>query len=394
MFGLVIGVIAVLGLLAVQAAANSRILRRLASFDPAGGPTVAVLIPARNEAARVGAAVSAWLAQSYDRFSLVVYDDDSGDDTSAAALRGAGADPRFRLLEGGALPPGWRGKPYACHRLRQAAGAEILVFADADVVPAPDALRLTVGALAATGADVVSALPRHESPSLAIRALLGLQGWAILALVPWWLSGERGPWRGALNGQFVAIRAGAYDAAGGYEAVRGSLAEDAALGRRLAALGLRVAYLDGAGVLTCRPYSTPVEAWHANVRNLAAVLGSPRWALAGAAALAALHAGPVVALVAGAGIVPGWPWTPLAAIAVGLVPRRLADRRAGHGWASTLLHPLAVTALAAMMVESWRRAEAGADVEWRGRRYRAGDGGAGLTDGRRSGRGSAGGAAA
>ena len=59
------------------------------------------------------------------------------------------------------------------------------------------------------------------------------------------------------------------------------------------------------------------------------------------------------------------------ALALGLVPRWLADRRSGHGGAVTLLHPLAVAALAAMMLESWRRVRVGATVEWRGRRYRA-----------------------
>jgi hypothetical protein len=127
-------------------------------------------------------------------------------------------------------------------------------------------------------------------------------------------------------------------------------------------------------MLTCRPYESFAELWRANVRNLgAALLGSSVLALGGAAALLLLHVGPLVALIAGPAHVPAWPWWPLTALALALASRRLADRSGGDGLGVTLLHPLAVTVLAAMIVESWRRARLGGIVEWRGRRYRARD---------------------
>jgi cellulose synthase/poly-beta-1,6-N-acetylglucosamine synthase-like glycosyltransferase len=364
-----------LTLLALQAVVNIRFVGRLGATPVTAGPAVAVLVPARNEAVRIGVAVAAWLAQTYAPFTLIVYDDESADGTAAAAVAAAGGDPRLQVLAGGALPSGWRGKPHACHALRAATSADVLVFADADVVPVPDALACAIGALAAAGADVVSALPRHESRDPIVRAIVGVQGWAALALVPWWLTRWRqAPAWTVLNGQFVVIKARAYDGSGGFAAVRASLAEDAALGRRLAALGHRVVLLDGSDVLGCRPYAALREVWEANVRNLAAVLlGSSTLALGGAVALVLLHLAPVVALVAGGGQVLGWPWWPLAGVALALLPRWLADRRAGHGLGVTLLHPVAVAVLAAMMVESCRRARLGGSVEWRGRRYRVSD---------------------
>lgn len=365
----------ILALFALQAAVNDRRLGRLSAMPAGAGPALAVLIPARNEAGRIGSAVAAWLAQSYQRFTLIVYDDDSSDGTTAAALAAARGDGRLRVIAGGALPPGWCGKAHACHRLRGCTDAEVLVFADADVIPAPDALARTIGALVTTGADVVSALPRHESRRLLMRSLVGLQGWAVLALVPWWLTRwSRAAALAVLNGQFLAIRARVYDEAGGFAAVRDSLAEDVALGRRLATLGHRAIFLDGAGVLGCRPYAALGELWEANVRNLTAVLlGSSLLALGGAAALVLVHVVPALALLTGRGWLPGWPWWPLAAVGLALLPRRLADRRAGYGIAVTLLHPLAVGVLVAMILESWRRARMGGSVEWRGRRYRATD---------------------
>lgn len=368
-------VLGVLALLALQAAVNSRCLGRLDALPAAAGRSVAVLIPARNEATRIAAAIEGWLAQTYRSFTLIVYDDESTDGTATVARAAAGGDARLSVIAGGVLPPGWRGKPHACHRLRGVADAEILVFADADVVPGPDVLGRTVGGLLATGADALSALPRHEGGRLVMRALVGLQRWAALTLVPWWFPRRR---RAAaltvVNGQFIAIQARCYDAVGGFAAVGGSLAEDVALGRRLAALGHLTVFLDGAGMLTCRPYATFGELWAANVRNLAAaVFHSSLLSLGGASALLLLHVAPVVVLAAGPASTPAWPWWPLAAVALALLPRRLADRRTGDGVGVTLLHPLAVAVLAAMIVESWRRARLGRSVEWRGRRYRATD---------------------
>jgi hypothetical protein len=369
--------LALLAAIAAQALLNARRLARLERFPPAREPaTVAVLVPARNEAARIAACVRAWRAQDRRDFELVVYDDDSTDGTAALAGAAAGADPRVRVLRGSALPPGWRGKAYACHQLRALTRAEVLVFADADVVPDPRALGHALGALVALGAGACSALVRHWSPSLAVRALTGLQAWAVFAFVPLWLRGRGArPRFTVTNGQFLVLRADACDAVGGFAAVASSLAEDTALGRRLAAAGYRVALVDGAGLLACRPYTRLGEAWQANVRNLAvALLGSGSLAVVAAAGLALLHLGPVAQL--GAALAAGDAWlgsVALVEIALGLVPRALADRRARHPAAETLLHPLAVAALVAMIAESALRYRGLGTVEWRGRRYVATD---------------------
>ncbi|HXH81889.1 MAG TPA: hypothetical protein VNN07_03065, partial [Candidatus Tectomicrobia bacterium] len=54
---------------------------------------------------------------------------------------------------------------------------------------------------------------------------------------------------------------------------------------------------------------------------------------------------------------------------LGLVPRAVCDRRAGYDLVTTLLHPLTVTALIVMILESTLRARGLGAVEWRGRRY-------------------------
>jgi chlorobactene glucosyltransferase len=166
--------------LAIQTLLNVRHLPRLERMPPPSRfPRVAVLLPARNEAARIGKAVRAWMQQSYPDAGILVYDDASADGTGVLAAA-AGGD-RVRVLRGGPLPAGWRGKTHASHQLREHADAEILLFADADVTPAASTLAATVSALQSLNADALSALPRHESAHLGIRALVALQNWAPLA---------------------------------------------------------------------------------------------------------------------------------------------------------------------------------------------------------------------
>jgi len=342
---------------------------------PAVLPRAAVLIPARDEAERIGACVRAWARQDYPDYEVVVYDGDSSDGTAALAAGAAAAAGHVRILLGRGLPPGWRGKPHALSRLRAAVQADLLVFADADVVPARETLARLAGALGAFGADALSALPTHAAPA-AVRVLAAIQHWAVLALVPLWLPrARRRPCFAVLNGQCLAIRAHAYDAVGGFGAVRASLAEDTALGRRLVAQGHRVALADGAELLTCEPYRRLGGLWAATVRYLPSVMfESGALLLAGAVALIALHLGPLALLALG--FVRGtsgellWTWLPLLELALALGARAVADRRGGYPWWVTLAHPLALAALAAACVDAAVRRRRDRPVEWRGRRYR------------------------
>ena len=78
---------------------------------PAG--RVVVLIPARNEAATIGATVSSLARQTFAGvIHLIVIDDGSTDCTAEVALaaaRESGILERFTLLRGAPVPSGWTG---------------------------------------------------------------------------------------------------------------------------------------------------------------------------------------------------------------------------------------------------------------------------------------------
>jgi len=360
-----------LGAILLQTLLNHFAVARLGRYpESMPTPRVAVLIPARDEAAAIGIAVRGWLAQDYPDYEIVVLDDASRDATATRAAAAGGT--RVRVVRNDSLPDGWRGKAHACHRLRAETRAELLAFADADIRPAPSALTAAVATLAALGVDALSALPRHESASLGVRALVALQNWAPFALTPLWLpAARRRPIYAVTNGQFLIVRADVYDRIGGFAAVHDDLGEDAAFGRRLVACGARLGLAEGTGLLRCHPYQGVRAVWDANVRNLeSAFLGSRALLVAVAAAAAILVLGPPALLTCGI-VTQGAPTVasaapPLLEMALLVASRVVTDARAGYAWWLALSHPPALLATAAMALAAARPRR---EIRWRGRRY-------------------------
>ena len=88
-------------------------------------PRVSVVLPARDAASTVGAAVSSVLWQTFPDLELIVVDDGSTDRT--AAVVSAFGDDRVRLLSTGGV-----GVAAARNRAVEAAAGELVTFCDAD----------------------------------------------------------------------------------------------------------------------------------------------------------------------------------------------------------------------------------------------------------------------
>src|SRR5712671_2182279 len=103
--------------LILRAARQFRAHRALPVGESASAEhSVAIIVPARNEARNIGQCLSGLSAQRglAAGSSIIVVDDGSRDGTADKIRAAAQNDGRIGLVEAGALPVGWMGKPYAC----------------------------------------------------------------------------------------------------------------------------------------------------------------------------------------------------------------------------------------------------------------------------------------
>jgi hypothetical protein len=343
--------------------ANLARLRRPPAPPPEVATAVSVLVPARDEAGRVGRCLSAVRAQrGLRRLEVVVLDDRSTDGTAQVVRQHVTADPRVRMLSGADEPPaGWLGKPWACARLAEAATGDVLVFVDADVVLEPDALARVVATMGQARLDAVSPYPRQLAVTAPERLVQPLLQWSWLTFLP--LGPAETSARESLvaaNGQLLAVKADSYRRAGGHAAVAGEVLDDVALFRALKRAGYRAVVVDGTDLATCRMYEGWPQLRDGYTKSLWAAFGSPAGAAGAVGLLGLLYVVPPVAALAGARI--GW-----AGYAAGVLGRVVVGRRVGSRvWPDALAHPVSVAALGYLTASSWRRRRRG-QLTWKGR---------------------------
>ena len=250
----------VIGFLAIGlliALGNSLFIHRLRrkALPPGQSPFVSILVPARNEAQNVEACVRSLLAQQYPAFEVLVLDDHSTDATHALLEEIKREKPGLIILSGTSLPPGWLGKHWACHQLARTARGELLLFTDADTRHEPDALRDSVATLLERRVDLLTAFPREEVITWGEKLTVPILGFALFSFVPVFLARWRGLSRLSMTiGQYMLFRRTAYEAVGGFEAIRAHPVDDVALGRRILSHGYRWLLVDGTEHVHCRMY--------------------------------------------------------------------------------------------------------------------------------------------
>jgi dolichol-phosphate mannosyltransferase len=232
-------------------------------------PRVTVLVPARNEAARIGPCLDALAADGWTD-ELLVIDDRSTDDTAEVA-RAHGAT----VIAGQEPPPGRIGKPWALEQGLRAAAGEVVVAVDADVRPRPGLVSALVGELRRREAEghrpvLLSAVPQVDPPHRVDRAVHA----AFAATVPLRFgpadarSPEPQPSRATANGRLLCARARPLREAGGFALGAGGLTDDIALARALAGRGWLVAGADATALAEVRPSPGRASSWRSQRRAI------------------------------------------------------------------------------------------------------------------------------
>ncbi len=349
-------------------------LRRYRAPAAATGalPTISVLIPARNEARSIEAAVRSILASRGVAIEIVVMDDGSTDGTAAMVAALAGGDARVRVEHAPTLPAGWNGKQHACWALAHAACHELLCFIDADVRLEPEAMARMSAFLERRGADLVSGFPRQLTKTWMEWLLLPLIHFVLLGFLPMSKMREgTDPSFAAGCGQFLMVRREAYRASGGHAAIKATMHDGLMLPKLFRQHGYRTDLADLTGLARCRMYTNAREVWQGLAKNATEGIAAPVRIL------------PISLLLVLGQVLPFglviWVMTHrvsdfvmacvISAVCGACLPRLLAIRRFRQNWRSAALHPFGILMLLAVQWYAFGRKLMGGAVSWKDRAY-------------------------
>jgi chlorobactene glucosyltransferase len=249
---------------------------------PGSWPSLAVIIPARNEAQTIGTCLQSLMEQTYpgDRYQVLVVNDGSVDSTAEVVARFALDHPQITLVNAGTLPEGWLGKPHACWVGARGVQSEWLCFLDADTHPGPELLTAAMSTALQRKLEVLSLHPRQVMLGFWERLLMPIPFMSLMLLMD--ASAINDPQRkqAMANGQFILVQRKAYLAVGGHESIRGEVLEDVRLAQLLKGAGFRLQLIGGDKFIRTRMYSELSPVWQGLARGGSELFGIPLTLLA------------------------------------------------------------------------------------------------------------------
>ena len=238
--------------------------------------SLSVVIPAFDEEKNIEGCLTHVLMSERpcSRWNVIVVDDQSSDNTVKIAEKAivtvAGADqPGATVLQAGPRPKGerWVGKNWGCCQAMEQVNSEWVLFIDADVTLAPDAIRRALHQSINENADLFSLAPRLTCGCLAewmvqpiMASLLGL-GFPILE------ANDPASTVAFAAGPFMLFRRDSYNAIGGHRALAGEVVEDLALARRIKEGGFRLRYVLGIDAVDLQMYANLQALWEGWSKN-------------------------------------------------------------------------------------------------------------------------------
>ena len=217
-----------------------------------------VVIPARDEADRIGPAIAA-VVGAPDVREVIVVDDQSSDSTVAIAAAGGA-----RVVVAGERPPGWAGKAWALQRGVESATTDWVLCLDADTRAHPQLPSALVDRAVAERLDLLTAAGRFRSGRPGATWLHA----SMLATLVYRFGPPGTPGRMIANGQCMLLRRQPFLDRGGMEPVAVSPGEDVALARWMSSHQRRVEFVDASDLLEVEPYASFGETWSGWGRSL------------------------------------------------------------------------------------------------------------------------------
>ncbi|MBQ1121926.1 glycosyltransferase [Streptomyces smyrnaeus] len=343
-----------------------------ADGEPASWPSVAVVVPARDEADVLPKTLPTLLAQDYPGHArILLVDDGSGDGTGALArelARDAPDGPPLTVLVPGEPEPGWTGKLWAVrcgieHARSGSSEPEFLLLTDADIAHGPDSLRRLVRGALGQRLDLVSQMARLRVRTGWERLIVPAFVYFFAQLYPFRWVNKPGARTAAAAGGCVLLRTRAAVRAGVPDSIRDAVIDDVALGRAVKRSGGRIWLGLADGVESVRPYAGLSPLWRMVSRSAyAQLLNNPLLLVGTVLGLLLVYVVPPVWACAGSPVA-GAAWL---VMTLSYVPMLSYYRQ--PLWPAVLLPVTAVLYLA-MTVDSAVQHYRGRGAAWKGRTY-------------------------
>ncbi|MFH9467864.1 glycosyltransferase [Streptomyces clavifer] len=348
--------------------------------EPVRWPSVAVVVPARDEADVLPVSLPSLLAQDYPGDAEVFLVDDcstdgTGDRARALSVRFGGLP--LTVVTPGEPEPGWTGKLWAVRHgiaLARRRKPEFLLLTDADIAHEPDSLRELVAAAGEAGAggfDMVSQMARLRVTSPWERLVVPAFVYFFGQLYPFRRVNRAGSRTAAAAGGCVLLRTGAAERARIPESIRQAVIDDVSLARAVQRSGGRIWLGLAERVDSVRPCPRLADLWQMISRSAYAQLRYSPLLLAGTVVgLGLVYGAPPATLAAGllsGDAAAAWAGGAAWAVMAGTYMPMLGYYRQSL-WLAPLL-PFTAVLYLLMTVDSAVRHHRGRGAAWKGRTY-------------------------
>lgn len=223
-----------------------------AKKEKAALPSIAIIIPARNEESNISFLLDSIMRQGFKVNELIVVNDGSTDKTKEISLeKGA------LVLDSEALPNDWLGKPWACYQGANYAKSDVFIFLDADVWFELDGLQKIVDTYSHFSNNfkeeiILSVAPFHKVKKFyedfsAIFNLIMLG--SMNAFTPFPKKKVSG-----LFGQSLILSRKAYFSVDGHKEVKNRILENMYLAKIFSEKGMKLICLGGKKAISFRMY--------------------------------------------------------------------------------------------------------------------------------------------
>jgi chlorobactene glucosyltransferase len=229
-------------------------------------PFISIIIPTRNESKRIEKCISSLKSQTYPKLEILIIDN-STDNTEEIIRNIVKNDERFAIIKQKKLPQGWIGKPFALQQASSIAKGEWLVFIDADTSFDSVLIQRAIEYAVSNNLDMISLGPRHICDTFWVTITQPIFLGAILGLNPLRKVNNPKSKVSLASGPFIAIKHTIFDKVGGYESIKGHIADDIGLAKLVKTSGFKLRFVNAQSLLSLRMYDRFGDIWEGWGKN-------------------------------------------------------------------------------------------------------------------------------